>query len=126
MPSDFAIAHYALIYYPAEVLGDDELWKTVKPLGGGGFRGPRRRHAGRAVAGVPGLRLHRPAPQVQAPIHAIAFSQDVQTPPQRVREVADLAANGHFHLLEGLGHGSAFGHRPDTVNQKLLSILDAM
>ena len=65
-------------------------------------------------------------PRVETPIHAIAFSQDVQTPPKRVREVADLAANGHFHLLEGLGHGSAFGHRPDTVNHKLLSILDAI
>ena len=48
------------------------------------------------------------------PIHAVAYSQDVQTPPQRVREVAELAQNGHFHLLEGLGHGSAFGHRPDA------------
>ena len=50
------------------------------------------------------------------PIHAIAFSEDVQTPPQRVRQVAELAADGHFHLLQGLGHGSAFGHRPDEVN----------
>jgi pimeloyl-ACP methyl ester carboxylesterase len=58
------------------------------------------------------------------PIHAIAFSHDVQTPPARVREVADLAPHGRFHLLEGLGHGSAFGHRPGAVNACLRAILD--
>lgn len=63
-------------------------------------------------------------PRIAAPVHAIAFSQDVQTPPQRVREVAQLAGNGHFHLLEGLGHGSAFGHRPEVVNACVRSILD--
>ncbi len=63
-------------------------------------------------------------PRIAAPVHAIAFSQDLQTPPQRVREVAQLAGNGHFHLLEGLGHGSAFGHRPEVVNACVRSILD--
>ena len=53
-----------------------------------------------------------------------AFSEDVQTPPARVREVADLARDGHFHLLQGLGHGSAFGHRPDVVSTCLRSIVD--
>jgi pimeloyl-ACP methyl ester carboxylesterase len=62
-------------------------------------------------------------PHIGVPIHAIAFSEDVQTPPQRVREVAELAANGHFHLLHGLGHGSAFGHRPDLVNARLRAII---
>ncbi len=126
MPSDFAIAHYALIYYPAEVLGDDELWQKVKPLVAADFGdrdGDMLAEQWQACLDYDSTDL---LPKVQAPIHAIAFSQDVQTPPKRVREVADLAANGHFHLLEGLGHGSAFGHRPDTVNQKLLSILDAM
>jgi hypothetical protein len=40
--------------------------------------------------------------------------------------VAELAADGHFHLLEGLGHGSAFGHRPDAVNACVHGILDAV
>ncbi len=57
--------------------------------------------------------------------HAVAFAEDVQTPPRRVREVAELAADGHFHLLQGLGHGSAFGHRPDVVNACVRGILDA-
>jgi pimeloyl-ACP methyl ester carboxylesterase len=63
-------------------------------------------------------------PRIALPLHAVAFSEDVQTPPQRVREVADLAANGHFHQLDGLGHGSAFGHRPEVVNRCLRAIID--
>ena len=63
-------------------------------------------------------------PRIPVPIHAVAFSEDVQTPPRRVREVAELAAHGHFHLLQGLGHGSAFGHRPEVVNACLRSIID--
>jgi hypothetical protein len=57
------------------------------------------------------------------PLHAVAFSQDVQTPPQRVREVAALAPTGEYHELERCGHGSAFGHRPHEVNALLGSIL---
>jgi len=41
-----------------------------------------------------------------------------------VREVADRAPHGRFHLLEGLGHGSAFGHRPDVVNACLRGIVE--
>ena len=63
-------------------------------------------------------------PGCEVPIHAIAFSHDVQTPPARVREVADCAPHGRFHLLEGLGHGSAFGHRPDVVNACLRGIVE--
>ena len=58
------------------------------------------------------------------PIHAVAFAQDVQTPPQRVREVAELAARGTYHVLEGCGHGSAFGHRPAQVNACLRGIVE--
>ena len=102
LPPDFATAHYAMLYYPAEVLGDDELWERVKPFVAADFAAARRRDARGAVAGLPGLRLDRPAARrSRVPIHAVAFSQDVQTPPRRVREVAELAADGHFHLLRG-------------------------
>ncbi len=30
LPADFATAHYALCYYPAEVLGDDALWAELR------------------------------------------------------------------------------------------------
>ncbi len=36
------------------------------------------------------------------------------------RAVAEEAANGHFHLLEGLGHASLLGHKPEPVNDLIL------
>ena len=43
---------------------------------------------------------------------------------RRFQTPAELAANGHFHLLPGLGHSSAFGHRPQEVNDCLRAIID--
>jgi pimeloyl-ACP methyl ester carboxylesterase len=125
LPPAFATAHYAMQYYPAEVLGDDELWARVKPFMEGSFA--EREGAMLAAQWQACLDFDSSdlLPAIQVPIHAVAFSQDVQTPPRRVREVADLAADGTFHLLEGLGHGSAFGHRPDAVNACVREILDA-
>jgi pimeloyl-ACP methyl ester carboxylesterase len=125
LPADFATAHYAMQYYPAEVLGDDELWETIRPLVAADFGardGAMLAAQWQACLDFDSTDL---LPDIPVPIHAVAFSQDVQTPPKRVREVADLAADGHFHLLEGLGHGSAFGHRPDAVNGCVRGILDA-
>lgn len=123
LPSDFAVAHYALLYYPAEVLGDDRLWAEVKPLVATDFEerdGAMLAEQWQACLDFDSSQL---LPRIDVPIHAVAFSQDVQTPPARVREVADLASDGHFHVLEGLGHGSAFGHRPDVVNACLHRLL---
>lgn len=125
LPPEFATAHYAMQYYPAEVLGDDELWAQIRPLVAADFGtrdGAMLAAQWQACLDFDSTDL---LPHTRVPIHAVAFSQDVQTPPQRVREVAELAADGHFHLLEGLGHGSAFGHRPDVVNACVRGILDA-
>jgi pimeloyl-ACP methyl ester carboxylesterase len=123
LPPAFATAHYAMQYYPAEVLGDDEAWARIRPFVETDF-GARD---GRMLAAQWQACLDYDStellPRVRVPIHAVAFSEDVQTPPQRVREVAELAAHGHYHLLAGLGHGSAFGHRPDDVNACIAGIL---
>jgi pimeloyl-ACP methyl ester carboxylesterase len=120
---DFATAHYALLYYPAEVLGDDALWERLKTFIATDFEA--RDGAMLAAQWQACLDYDSSAllPRVHVPIHAVGFEQDVQTPPQRVREVADLAADGHYHELAGCGHGSAFGHRPDAVNACIASIL---
>jgi pimeloyl-ACP methyl ester carboxylesterase len=125
LPPAFATAHYAMQYYPAEVLGDDALWARVKPFMESSFAA--RDGAMLAAQWQACLDFDSSAllPACRVPIHAVAFSEDVQTPPRRVREVADLAADGTFHLLQGLGHGSAFGHRPDDVNACVRGILDA-
>jgi pimeloyl-ACP methyl ester carboxylesterase len=125
MPADFATAHYALLYYPSEVLGDDRLWEQVRPLVAADFEerdGAMLAEQWQACLDYDSSEL---LPRIPVPIHAVAYSQDVQTPPRRVREVAELAQRGHFHLLEGLGHGSAFGHRPDEVNACFQRILES-
>jgi pimeloyl-ACP methyl ester carboxylesterase len=125
LPGDYATAHAALLYYPAEVLGDDALWARIRPLVAADFAA----RDGRMLAAQWQACLDYDSsdllPRCEVPVHAIAFSQDVQTPPARVREVAELARRGRFHLLEGLGHGSAFGHRPDVVNACLRGIIEA-
>lgn len=123
LPPDFATAHYALLHYPAEVLGDDALWLQIRPLIATDFEerdGAMLAAQWQACLDYDSSEL---LPQCRVPIHAVAFSEDVQTPPQRVREVAALAADGHFHLLQGLGHGSAFGHRPEVVNETIREIV---
>jgi pimeloyl-ACP methyl ester carboxylesterase len=123
LPADFATTHYAMQYFPAEVLGDDELWARIKPFVAADFGardGAMLAAQWQACLDYDSTEL---LPRIRVPVHAVAFSEDVQTPPARVREVAELAADGHFHLLKGLGHGSAFGHRPDAVNACIREIL---
>jgi pimeloyl-ACP methyl ester carboxylesterase len=125
LPPAFATAHYAMQYFPADALGDDETWERIKPFVAADFAD----RDGAMLAAQWQACLDYDSgpllPRIVAPIHAVAFSEDVQTPPRRVREVAELAADGHFHLLPGLGHGSAFGHRPEVVNECLRSIIDS-
>ena len=123
LPRAFATTHYAMQYFPAEVLGDDELWSRIKPFVAADFGerdGAMLAAQWQACLDFDSTEL---LPRIRVPVHAVAFSEDVQTPPARVREVAELAADGHFHLLAGLGHGSAFGHRPDAVNACIRGIL---
>jgi pimeloyl-ACP methyl ester carboxylesterase len=124
LPPAFATAHYAMQYFPADALGDDSTWERIKPLVTADFadrNGAMLAAQWQACLDYDSGPL---LPRIEVPIHAIAFSEDVQTPPRRVREVAELAADGHFHLLQGLGHGSAFGHRPEVVNRQLRAIVD--
>jgi pimeloyl-ACP methyl ester carboxylesterase len=126
LPRAFATAHYAIQYFPAEVLGDDELWARIKPQIEADFGARDRGELAAQWQACLDFDSSDLLPRCRAPIHAVAFSEDVQTPPRRVREVADRAADGHFHLLQGLGHGSAFGHRPDAVNECIREILTDM
>jgi pimeloyl-ACP methyl ester carboxylesterase len=120
----FATAHYGAFMYPSEVLGDDELWARLRPLveRDYGERDPEGL-AAQWEACVEFDSLDR-LPGCQVPLHVIGFSQDMQSPPARGKLVADTAVNGHFHLLEGLGHCSAFGHRPDLVNACIREIVE--
>lgn len=120
----FALAHYAFLLYPASALGDDRLWARLRELVADDFA----ERDGEMLAAQWEACLEYDSterlPHCQVPLHVIGFSEDVQTPPRRARQVAELAARGTFHLMEGLGHGSAFGHRPDLVNDRIRGILN--
>jgi 3-oxoadipate enol-lactonase len=122
---EFAVAHYAILMYPSEVLGDDALWERVRPFVDVDY-GERDGEllAAQWEACLEYDSLDR-LPGCEVPLHVVSFSEDVQTPPARGRQVAEAAKYGTFHLLEGLGHGSAFGHRPEAVNAKLREIVAA-
>lgn len=123
MPADFSVIHYAILCYPAEVLGDDELWAKVRSYvtSAYGERDPRML-AAQWQACLEYDSLER-LPSCQVPMHVISFEQDLQTPPSRGRVVADAAKDGHFHLLKGMGHFSVFGHKPQLVSQCIQEII---
>lgn len=125
LPNDFSIIHYAALSYPAEVLGDDQLWARCRPFVAGAYeeRDPRLL-AAQWQACLDYDSLDR-LPACKVPMHVISFDQDLQTPPARGKQVADAAGDGHFHVLEGMGHFSIFGHRPEEVTAKIREILRA-
>lgn len=126
MPADFSVIHYAILSYPAEVLGDDTMWQRCRPYvdSAYGDRDPAML-AAQWQACLDYDSLDR-LPHCQVPMHVIAFAEDLQCPPSRGRQVAAAAGKGHFHLLEGMGHFSIFGHRPDDVNACIAKILETL
>lgn len=123
LPEDFAIAHYGVFMYPSEVLGDPDLWAKVRPIVANAYG--RRNGADLAAQweGCADFYSEDRLPGCTVPLHVIGFSQDVQAPPRLGKRVAELAPQGTFHLLEGLGHCSAFGHKPEVVNDCIDEIL---
>ena len=122
---NFAVCHYAAFMYPPEVLNDPALWARVKPIvdrSYGERDGPSLAAQWQACIEFDAIdRL----PSCTVPLHVIAFSQDLQAPPEQGRRVAELAPKGRFHLLQGLGHVSLAGHEPDQVNDCLHRILES-
>lgn len=118
-----AVAHYGVLMYPPEVLADDAQWAAVKPFVDASY-GERDGEmlATQWQACIDFDSLDR-LPACRVPLHVIGFSHDVQAPYQHGQRVADAAGAGHFHLLEGLGHLSLRGHKPEIVNACLRDIL---
>lgn len=122
---EFARHHYGVFMYPPEVIDNDDLWERLLPFIGASYgqrEGPLLIGQWQACVDFD---VTTELPQCDVPIHAIGFSLDIQSPPNLGRKVAELAKNGTFHLIEGLGHLSLVGHRPDVVNSKIESIIDA-
>ena len=123
LPPDFAVTHYAAFSYPSEVLGNDELWEKIKQRVGGNYG---ERDGEMLIAqwqACIDFDVVDRLPACQVPIHVIGFSEDCQCPAPMGRRAAALAGNGHFHLLQGLGHVSCEVHKPDMVNKKIREIM---
>lgn len=118
------VVHYASMLYPARVLGDPDLWPEI-----------REEFLAWMASGenetslIPQwdmcLRFDQTAqlPACQVPIHVIAGAEDIQAPPQDAKVVADLAPNGDYHLFDGMGHCSIYGHMQDTLNPFIESVI---
>lgn len=111
------VAHYAAMLYPARALGDRVLWPKLKALMLEWMESGENEES-LVPQWDASLRFDQRAglPGVKVPVHVIAFNEDVQAPPQDGEEVAKLIPGAEFHLLEGLGHGSWYGHAHDRIN----------
>ena len=120
---EFAAAHYLVLSYPSKALGDQEFLERTIPLimEMYGHRNPDDL-IGQWDACNDFESLSR-LPDCEVPLHVIGFSEDVQTPIRYGMAVAAAAPSGQFHLLEGLGHMSLLGHKPEPVNWLIREIL---
>src|SRR4029077_887626 len=119
------VTHYAAMCYPARALGDRELWPKLRELMLAWMdSGENERSL------IPqweaSLRFDQRAelPSVRVPMHVIAFTEDVQAPPQDGQEMAEMIPSAEFHLLADMGHASWYGHAHDTLNAYILDLLD--
>ena len=123
LPSEFTLAHYALLMYPSEVLGDDQLWEKCKPIVERAYSDRDNEMLSAQWQACLEYSALEELPNCERTLHVIAFDQDMQTPPARGKIVSDAASDGHFHLLKGLGHCSLFKHKPKVVADKIREII---
>ena len=126
LPDYFLAPHYAPYAFPAAALGDPELWARIKASYTERFRDRDPQDTIDQWEACLAFDCRESLKSCPVPMHVIAFSEDVQTPPAMCRIVADLAPNGVFHEIPGLGHVSMVRHRPDVVAAKLRDILSGL
>ncbi|MEM8949843.1 MAG: alpha/beta hydrolase [Pseudomonadota bacterium] len=123
LPDYFLAPHYAVYAFPAKALHDPELWAQVKASYTERFRDRDPRETIDQWEACLEFDCREALKTCPVPIHVISFSEDVQTAPSMCKVVADLAPNGVFHEIPGLGHVSMVRHRPEIVAAKLREIL---
>jgi pimeloyl-ACP methyl ester carboxylesterase len=118
------VAHYAAMLYPARALGDRELWPKLKALMLE-WMDSGENETSLVPQWDASLRFdqRKDLPKVRVPVHVLAFAEDVQAPPQDGEEVARLIPGARLHLLEGMGHGSWYGHAHDRLNPYIERII---
>jgi pimeloyl-ACP methyl ester carboxylesterase len=121
----FSTIHYASMLYPAEVLGDPEMWAVAQELLGEDFESDNEASLIGQWQACIDFDVVDDLPGCDVPLHIFAFEQDVQAPPQYGRKVAELAPNAELYFFRGMGHCSIFGHRHETLNAEIRQILEA-
>ncbi len=124
LPDDFLAPHYAAYAFPAKALHDPELWAQVKQSYTMRFRDRDPQDTIEQWQACLDFDCREALKTCPVPFHVIAFSEDVQTAPSMCKVVSDLAQDGTFHEIPGLGHVSLVRHKPDVVAAKLREILD--
>jgi thioesterase CepJ len=119
------VVHYAAMLYPARVLGDPELWPTIRDdllewMDSG------ENESSLLAQWEPCLTFDQTErlPHCTVPLHVFGFMEDIEAPPQDTKLVADLAPTAEYHALEGMGHGSIFGHAHGVLNPLIRSLIE--
>ncbi len=123
LPEYFLAPHYAVYAFPAKALADPTLWAQVKESYTARFRDRDPKDTIEQWQACLDFDCREALKTCPVPFRVIGFSEDVQTPPAMCRQVADLAPDGRFHELAGLGHVSIVRHAPDAVAVVLREIL---
>jgi pimeloyl-ACP methyl ester carboxylesterase len=120
-----AVCHYAAMYYPARVLGDRGLWPKLRDelLE---YYGTDTNEASLIAQWLPCVEYDQTArlPDCRVPLHVVAFDQDVQAVPQDNEEVAALCPTAEYHLFDGMGHCSIYGHTHDVLNPFIKGLVE--
>lgn len=125
LPEYFLAPHYAVYAFPAKALHDPALWAQLKDSYTTRFSNRAPQDTIDQWQACLDFDCRESLKTCPVPFHVIAFSEDVQTAPSMCKVVSDLAPNGTFHEIPGLGHVSMVRHKPDVVAAKLREILTA-
>ncbi|MEM9206610.1 MAG: alpha/beta hydrolase [Pseudomonadota bacterium] len=126
LPEFFLAPHYAPYAFPAKALHDPKLWSKVKAAYTERFASRDPKDLIDQWEACLEFDCREALKTCPVPIHVIAFSEDVQTAPSMCKIVSDLAPNGVFHEIPGLGHVSMVHHRPDIVARKIRYIVSGV
>ena len=119
-----AVVHNAAMMFPARVLGDRELWPKLR-ADLESWLSTDDNERSLIPQWEASLRYDQmeALPACPVPMHVIAFSEDVQAPPQDGLEVAELAPAAEYHEFEGMGHCSIYGHTHGVLNPFIRDIV---
>jgi pimeloyl-ACP methyl ester carboxylesterase len=111
--------------YPARVLGDRELWPKLRE-GLKAWIDTGENEASLIPQWEACLRYDQTdrLPSCTVPMHVLAFTEDVQAPPQDAEELVELTPTAELHLFEGMGHCSIYGHTHDVLNPFIRDLIE--